>query len=1662
MSGSGMKIRSRSRTIAAVLAMALLVQQFATQQDTATAGIYEEASATAYEEVWVPHSSYKGRLLDDTDAAYVPGGAACQWITPGGGEYYIEPEQGCDAVMPFTLPANLGSATKVDMFLDLWRGHDNSGTIQYKFNNDSSWTTVSPSFDWSRSTKLITLDMSRLDPGANTIKVRAQSATRKFHVNDVAFRIYGLAGSYPSGAGLTTVSAGGSNYAANSPATLDLSSSEQITLSATVANADAVEFIAYYDGFDENNDGNRLDWHAFSHNNCNDGTGSNTGVRPSDCQRTFGDTDPVSATMGHAGTDLNDGDDTYSVTWDTSLIASQSGVKFKVRAIDASGNKREVVDALGGESANYTLDRGTEVVEYFTSSSFEDGGLCQSREKDGNGDTICKQPTEYSVNLTLPADISDITSATLLGNFWQAPFVTVNSGAKRLTFDNNTSVWTTSELTIPVSELQPGVNTIKYEYNPARIAYGQFIESPGPMLVVRRPNAPRITGQPQSMAALYGQTANFSVAATGSGLTYQWRENGAAMGGETSSSLSVTASNTPGDTSYSVIVSAGGTDETSEDAILTVVDVPLTSDQFDSTTKKPFWAENTYQNRGDFDYTGEQLIITVPESNVDLQPWTSGNRAPTLVQTALNTDMDLIMGIENLPLVRYQLAGAVVAGVGNEFLRFDIFNDGTPDKLKVHRNYFSNGSVGDSKSVEIDRPPGNKVQLRISRVGDDWKVYTSADGATWNAIPGLDWTRAITVDQVGPFAGNVKPNAGALAPAYSAVFDYFFAELGDSEGAENDSIDPVISFTKAANLVVGPTAMNIDWSSAEPTVSHVEWRKSGTGSTYPNDEGTGALGKSEAAVVSGLEVNTSYDFKITAIDHNGNTDTKTFSATTSAAGTGATIFDAWYTDSQSFGLLGNPQRWVNIVGNVSDAQGITKLEYKVNGGPYKTLNVGPDDRRLPGIGDFNADILGSTLGVGSNTIKLRATDGQGNKSTYDIQVQWGDTAVWDLPYAVDWGGINSPTDGLQIIDGNWVLENDTVTLGNLDVGYDRLAVIGDATWGSYEALVPVTVNAIAPDGGNDPKSFGPGVGVMMHWNGHNDDPSVSGEQPLFGFKPNNGADPTPLGSILWWRDPANVNKPTGLQVTDNRAVTQASDTSFNLELGTQYLIRTRAEVKATGVTYSMKMWKASTTEPSAWTLTYTAGIDDFEPQSGALILVSHEVDASYGSVIVTPAGASKAAAPTYSVASGIVDVDDEISLSSATPGATIYYTVDGSEPSPLSAKYTGPFVATADLSVKAIAYADEFDPSNVASASYTVNLAPEVTTGAAVTVEVNKTAALKSTVTDDGVTGSLSLKWTKKSGPGNVSFSSSTSANTNATFSAVGTYVVEMTANDGRLIDSATLSVVVSATTPPAVTQQGYWMLEADGDIYGFGDSAAFSTLGLSGRTAVGFDASADGNALWLLDSAGQIHTRGTAKHFGNVDPASLAAGEKVASISATPSGNGYWVFTDRGRALVFGDASHFSDLPTLGITPVGAVVASAPTPSGNGYYMLGSDGGVFAFGDANFVGSIPQVLPPGALACPIVGLVPVPAGDGYWMVACDGGVFAFGNAPFVGSIPGVLPAGTFLNAPINGMVPYGNGYLMVASDGGVFTFSNLEFLGSLGGSEQNSAINAITAFAAS
>ena len=91
------------------------------------------------------------------------------------------------------------------------------------------------------------------------------------------------------------------------------------------------------------------------------------------------------------------------------------------------------------------------------------------------------------------------------------------------------------------------------------------------------PVAPSLTTQPANQTVTAGQTASFSVAATGTApLSYQWRKNGVAMSGATSFSYTTpVATSSDNGAQFTVLVSNNVGSVTSNSVTLTVSAAPV-------------------------------------------------------------------------------------------------------------------------------------------------------------------------------------------------------------------------------------------------------------------------------------------------------------------------------------------------------------------------------------------------------------------------------------------------------------------------------------------------------------------------------------------------------------------------------------------------------------------------------------------------------------------------------------------------------------------------------------------------------------------------------------------------------------------------------------------------------------------------------------------------------------------------------------------------------------------------------------------------------------------------------------------------------------------------------------------------------------------------------
>lgn len=323
-----------------------------------------------------------------------------------------------------------------------------------------------------------------------------------------------------------------------------------------------------------------------------------------------------------------------------------------------------------------------------------------------------------------------------------------------------------------------------------------------------------------------------------------------------------------------------------------------------------------------------------------------------------------------------------------------------------------------------------------------------------------------------------------------------------------------------------------------------------------------------------------------------------------ALASGPTI-TVWYGLNQSFGQIGNPQSAINILGNVSDPDGVDSLWYTLNGGPAIMLSRGPDTRRLLRPGDFNIDINTDDLNNGSNTIVITAKDSLNHTSTQTVTVQYTAGNIWPGNYSIDWSSASSIQSVAQVVDGHWTLTDSTVRPTYL--GYDRLIAIGDRLWTDYEVTVPIIFYSIDTVGGFGNPSNGPGVGLLSRWTGHTDNP-LSGWQPKTGY--------LPLGAIAWYHwDWINPNNPPRLELLGNN-LNSLGDAGPILSSHVWYYFKMRVEtVPGVGGLYKLKVWQVGQSEPSNWTLQGQQSLSD--PQNGSVLLLSHHVDAEFGNVTVT-------------------------------------------------------------------------------------------------------------------------------------------------------------------------------------------------------------------------------------------------------------------------------------------------------------------------------------------------------------------------------------------------------------------------------------------------------------
>ena len=135
------------------------------------------------------------------------------------------------------------------------------------------------------------------------------------------------------------------------------------------------------------------------------------------------------------------------------------------------------------------------------------------------------------------------------------------------------------------------------------------------------------------------------------------------------------------------------------------------------------------------------------------------------MQSTPNVDFNLEVRFQSSVMFAYQREGVIVQQDANNYLRFDVTNDGTESLITA--TSFVNGTSGALVNMPISAS-GPPFWMRINRSGNSWTQSYSLDGTNYTAAPGFNFT--LTVANIGPFVGN----NGTNLPAMAAEVDYFF------------------------------------------------------------------------------------------------------------------------------------------------------------------------------------------------------------------------------------------------------------------------------------------------------------------------------------------------------------------------------------------------------------------------------------------------------------------------------------------------------------------------------------------------------------------------------------------------------------------------------------------------------------------------------------------------------------------------------------------------------------------------------------------------------------------------------------------------------------------------------------------------------------------------
>ena len=371
------------------------------------------------------------------------------------------------------------------------------------------------------------------------------------------------------------------------------------------------------------------------------------------------------------------------------------------------------------------------------------------------------------------------------------------------------------------------------------------------------------------------------------------------------------------------------------------------SDDFHSTSlNTSLWTVVNPLGDGTVSLNGTDAVLSLPAGTAH-DAWSSGNQTVRILQATTDTDFQVEVKFDSLPTASSQDQGIIVQTDANNYLRFDVFFDGSTQRMFAASFINNNPTVQSNVAISGAKAP---FWIRVQRTGNTWTDSWSVDGT--NFTTAATFPHALVVNQIGPYAGNC---CGSSSPAFTEYIDYFFNTASPITPADGGmwggTTPPTISGISVTGIA--STGATILWTTNKFSSSRVDF---GTTTSYGIFVSNSTSVLSHSMALTGLTCNTLYHYKVSSTDtggHTGSSGDNTFTTGSCGSAPGPTSDDFHSTSL-------NTSLWtvVNPLGDGTVSLNGTNLLLSLPAGTeHDVYNSDPALRVMQNVANTNFDVV---------------------------------------------------------------------------------------------------------------------------------------------------------------------------------------------------------------------------------------------------------------------------------------------------------------------------------------------------------------------------------------------------------------------------------------------------------------------------------------------------------------------------------------------------------------------------------------------------------------------------------------------------------------------------------------------------------------------------------